>query len=366
MTCALPPEWRSRLDAVAAELGVPTSSWPGLPAAVRALSDAYNSARFPRAWTPELLAARLHFFLVRDAAKVASAVRDVPLAWTGEAPLRLRDFGAGIGASALGLVLGLRDRGVTVPLSIHLGDADPGALAVAERVLRGLPGVAVSRTLPPAVDLLVVANVLVEMDRELPGARRAEVHAQRLGDEVAALSPGGRVVVVEPALRPAARHLQVVRDLLVGAGVQVVAPCAHDGPCPLLRRDADWCHDDVPVDLPPWLQPVARAARLRWQGLTYARLVLAPAPVPRPTFRVVAGPRDSRGRKERLLCGELDGASLTWVDRLDKHASAENAAFAALSRGDGVELEPPGRRVGASTRVRAWPLPAAVNGIDQA
>ena len=27
----------------------------------------------------------------------------------------------------------------------------------------------------------------------------------------------------------------------------------------MLAREGDWCHEDLPVDLPPWLVPVARA-----------------------------------------------------------------------------------------------------------
>ncbi len=354
MSVALGEEWRARLDAVADAIDVPRSSWAGLPAAVRALSDAYNEARFPRRWTRELTAARLHFFLVRDAAKVSSALRDIPFWWGAGAALHLHDFGAGLGASALGAALGLRARGVSAPLEVHVGDQDAAGLAVAERVLGALPGVRVGRGTPPAADVVLTSNVLVEMDRHLAAGPRAEAHARRLRADVSRLLPGGRVVVVEPALRASARHLQAVRDLLVAGGTPVVAPCTHGRPCPLLARPADWCHDDVPVDLPPWLHPVARAAGLRWQGLTYARLVLAAQPVARPALRVVAPPRDSRGRKERLLCGENAGTVLGWVDRLDKHATEANEVFASLARGDGVDLEPPAARVGVDTNVRRF------------
>jgi hypothetical protein len=120
----------------------------------------------------------------------------------------------------------------------------------------------------------------------------------------------------------------------------------------MLANPRDWCHDDLPVDLPDWLQPLARAAGLRWQGLTFSRLVLGSGEA-QPPFRVVAPPRDSRGRKERLLCGDHpDGTTLRWVDRLDRHGTAENAAFGDLLRGDGVEIAPPLGRVGPETAVR--------------
>ena len=60
----------------------------------------------------------------------------------------------------------------------------------------------------------------------------------------------------------------------------------------------------------------------------------------------------SRGRKERLLCGDHpDGSTLRWVDRLYKQATASNADFAGLERGYGVNVDPPAARVGPDTRV---------------
>lgn len=336
--------WRERLDGVAAAAGLATSEHPRLGDWVRDLSDAYNRAQFPMRWTPELTAARLHFFLPRDAMKVATALRDLPLP-EGDGPLQVHDLGAGIGASALGAILGLRARGVSRPIEISLSDTQAPGLDLARRVLHGLPGVDLRQQVSRP-DLLVLSNVLAEVEHGRPEPARIDALVRLLRKHRA-----GIVLVVEPALRDCARRLQAVRDRLVAQGVAVLAPCTHDAPCPLLRRDTDWCHDDLPVDLPPWLHPVARAAGLRWQGLTYARLVLGEASSPRPSFRVVAPPRDSRGRKERLLCGDLDGDVLTWVDRLDKHASEQNAAWDELSRGDGLDLGPAERRVGRDTVV---------------
>lgn len=42
----------------------------------------------------------------------------------------------------------------------------------------------------------------------------------------------------------------------------------------MLVRETDWCHEDLPIDLPDWLVPVARAAGLRYEGLTFSYLVL--------------------------------------------------------------------------------------------
>src|SRR5580700_2681488 len=105
------------------------------------------------------------------------------------------------------------------------------------------------------------------------------------------------------------RHSHRVRDAVLStpatappssrSPVTVFAPCLHAAPCPALARDSDWCHEDLDVDLPGWLVPVAKAAGLRHEGLTFSYLVL----------------RGAEGRGERgglldRLAAPLGGARL--------------------------------------------------------
>jgi SAM-dependent methyltransferase len=360
-------QWQALTEGVARARG-----WPALDqkrevaAGIRLLSDGYNAGRFRIAWTPSTLAARLHFFLVRDALKMREALRDVPLAVPvgGGEPARVLDVGAGFGASTLGLSAALAGRacasgeGSGVRLEVTLVDTDLAALDVAREVLASRAEVLQSgRTLPDGqFDLVLFGQVLVEMGAGEAEDRSVERHASMLEEVVRhRLRPGGRVVVLEPALRSCARRLQATRDRLVERGIAVVAPCTHERACPLLSSPRDWCHDDRAIDLPPWLHPIAREAGLRWQGLTFSRLILAHHCGGRPGFRVVAPPRDSRGRRERRLCGlHADGACDRWVDRLDRHRCDANGAWDELQRGDGLDLDPSDRRVGPDTVVRRF------------
>ena len=73
--------------------------------------------------------------------------------------------------------------------------------------------------------------------------------------------PDVRLVVVEPALRDRTRHLHRVRErLMASEAVTLFAPCLHRAACPALATKGDWCHEDLPLDLPEWLVPLARAA----------------------------------------------------------------------------------------------------------
>ena len=349
----------------------------------------------PPSWTREMASARLQFFLPRDALKVAAALRDVPL----RPDARVLDLGAGMGASALGVRLAQRGRGGALHPSAapeHVGPADAvkeaatprGELVLVEPQGRAL---GVARALHAALaaspeggpdvvsvqasldavrsplgplgdarfDLVLLSQVLVEVDtvvagRTTPGPdgkrppRTEEERVERLAERLRRLAlrrlaPGGRLVVIEPALKVTARRLQAIRDLLrEDPDVAVVAPCTHAGPCPLLLRESDWCHDDLPADLPAWLVPVAREAGLRWQGLTFARLVLARradlAVSPEPTaprWRVVAPPAPSRGKHALRVCGP-GAEDAPVLERLDRAASEANAPWSEVARGEAL------------------------------
>jgi ribosomal protein RSM22 (predicted rRNA methylase) len=200
-------------------------------------------------------------------------------------------------------------------------------------------------------DLIVLGQVLSELDRDADGATRVRRHVELLGRLAGHLVPGGSLVVVEPALRDRTRHLHAVRDALLEVPgdprLWVRAPCVHDDPCPMLRNEDDWCHEDLAVDLPSWLVPVARAAGLRWQGLTFSYLVLGRGVRTESagsSVRVVSAPRITKGKRELFLCGDLDAtgrATCVKGMRLDRHRSASNADWDEAARGDVLSFSPP-------------------------
>jgi hypothetical protein len=154
-----------------------------------------------------------------------------------------------------------------------------------------------------------------------------------------------------------------VRDALVAGGLTVFAPCLHAAACPALANEGDWCHEDLAVDLPSWLVPVARAAGLRWQRLTFSYAVfrkdgktlqgaLGPLGQLGPSagrLRVVSDPMPSKGKLEAFLCGDVraDGQAEAVLrparvraTRLDRDETAENAAWSDLTRGDVLTVAP--------------------------
>ena len=321
--------------------------------------------------------ARLLFWLPRDLPKLARPIAELvaaaALPW--DRPLRVLDLGAGLGTSTVGIVRafdGLRAAGwpgVPTVGAVEAVDVDPAALellglvvsdAAAQGRISNAPTVelraadlvkspAAMRAHGGPVDLIVFGASLVELTA---GAGTEIERGDALADIVenaityAPLVQGGSVVVIEPATRPEARALQQARRVLLERGRGVVAPCTHALACPMLARERDWCHEDLRVDLPDWLQAVAQLAGLRWQGLTFSYLVvqaqardtvrtLVPAAEHTVSVgRLLSDPMASKGKVEAWVC--TNGRAERWMqlDRTRRHAARANVDLRSLARGD--------------------------------
>jgi SAM-dependent methyltransferase len=330
---------------------------------------ARQSARYRGEAVPlaagDSLAARTLFWLPRDLRKVALPIHELLAAGVlPSRPLRVLDLGAGTGATCLGVLRALR--GVREVAHVTAVDNDPRALALLRRVAEGA---ARAGLLPPietlltehrdltvpawrsglgGFDLVTIGFSLVEFtraetDRAASLARFLTVALEHLVDD-------GALIVLEPATREEARALQGARDLLVAQGVTVFAPCPHTRPCPMLHDRRDWCHEDLPeVGLPPWLVPIARAAGLRWEGLTFAYLTLRrddrtfASSVVRPgrrVLRLLSAPIVTKGKTEIVACGDLPGerASVRLME-LSRDAKRSPHALAGCARGEVITLD---------------------------
>ncbi len=107
-----------------------------------------------------------------------------------------------------------------------LAAAAPHPALRSARWQRGAIGTAPA---PPDADLVTVSYVL----GELPPAERESVIAQ-------AAATARAVVVAEPGTPAGYRRILDARRQLTDAGFTVLAPCPHDGTCPM--TGTDWCH----------------------------------------------------------------------------------------------------------------------------
>lgn len=265
--------------------------------------------------------------------------------------LRVLDLGSGPGTSLIGVLEFFAARDRKPVLHFTAVDQVQENLAVAEELFarernasRMTASLTTSRsTIQDSLrlttgpfDLIILSNVLNELfARE---GRHIEKRLVVLEDCLnRLLADHGACIIIEPALRETSRDLLLVRDGLIRLGFTIYAPCLCALPCPALENPRDWCHEDAPWDAPSALEELDALTGLRRDSLKFSYLTvrkdgrtLADA-LQETAFRVVSEPLVTKGKTEFFLCNER-GRRLAM--RLDKDATAANAAFGALMRGD--------------------------------
>ncbi len=259
------------------------------------------------------------------------------------------DLGSGPGALSLALLDSGAER-------VIAADRSERSLAAAESVARSAgfrlhtevwdalgPG-----PLPEgSFELVTFGHLLNELWKDAPD--RLERRAGLVEKAAERLAPGGRILVIEPALMDTARDLLRLRDLLVGRGFRVLRPCIFQGPCPALP-DAT-CHAEFDWNPPGLVKEIARRSRVSDRDDVKAAYLLLDK-TSRPDFpseasegtpyRVVSeGMLSKSGRLRYLVCGAGGRFPLS-AKKADLPARIEG--FLRLKRGDLVAFAKTERR----------------------
>lgn len=358
------PRWVDLVaDLAPRVLGRDDRTGAALAAQVAHLSELYTRERQAIELAGRDAAARLRFFFLRDLPKIQGPLAE--LAAVGALPAgevwRVLDVGAGYGTSLLGAAE-LAKRAGAARLEVTVLERDAGALDGMAALARAAEGAgliapvridarrvdleSVSLSALPRADLILVGLTLNELFADLAEEERRSAREAALRALATRLEEGGSLIVLEPATRAITRELMALRDrfALEPGPPHVFAPCLRDGPCPMLPRERDWCHDQLPFALPEPIARVAREAGLRWERLTYAYLTLRNderrlwdlAGRDPHAHRVVGGPVESKGKAEWECCGE---AGLVRLRRLERERAGASLALDGAARGTLLRFE---------------------------
>jgi hypothetical protein len=208
------------------------------------------------------------------------------------------------------------------------------------------------RCLEGPYDLIALVNVINEqmLGLERGGAKgggRDDLAETLLG----ALGPAGRLLVVEPGTRMCGRRISVLRRALLEAGGSALAPCTHQGVCPLGRPDAkSWCHFNCSVrGAPAWLAALSAEAGLPKRSLSLSFLLASGSPeesaaklTEAGAYRVVSEEFPLPGRAEasvgRYGCGPAGLALL--ISRERGLVSGDVARPATAAESGGLPKDP--------------------------
>jgi len=179
---------------------------------------------------------------------------------------------------------------VKVPEALELGrrlsrDAFSGPLRHAEWRQVRFPAEV------PGADLVTVSYVLSEL---APDAQESLVRASAAGAET--------IAVIEPGTPDGYQRIIAARDVLVGMGLHVAAPCPHSDACPLLGT-RDWCHFASRIHRTP-LHRRLKSADLQHEDEKFAYVVATRTPVEAPASaaRILRHPQIRKGLVMMQLC----------------------------------------------------------------
>lgn len=166
-------------------------------------------------------------------------------------------------------------------------------------------------TLPEA-DLVTVSYVLGEL---APEARRAVV--------AEAARAGRAVVLIEPGTPEGYLRVREARDQLIEAGLQVAAPCPHDGTCPI-EVGQDWCHFSTRVSRSS-LHRQVKGGSLSYEDEKFSYVAATRFPVEPATSRITRKPQIRKGLVLLELCGPQE-QGLTRATVTKRHGDLYKAA----------------------------------------
>ena len=289
---------------------------------------------------PRLLGAYLLYYWPNSYAQARHVLRPVFASATARAASVL-DLGSGPGPVAFAALDAGAGRATAADRSA--GALELARTLAAERgeLLSLVQWNAANQPIPEGkFALITVGHLVNELWQGQPDAvnRRAGLIERAFGH----LEPGGRVVVIEPALRETSRGTLEMRDCLLTKGIVPVWPCLFREGCPALARETDWCHSELAWEPPRLLADIAKAAGLHKESLKMTAIAFMRAGEAPDCgedgciFRIVSEPLASKGRQRFMGCGARGRIGLSLQT---KHITESNRRFGRLRRGDLVRIE---------------------------
>jgi ribosomal protein RSM22 (predicted rRNA methylase) len=127
-----------------------------------------------------------------------------------------------------------------------------------------------------------------------------------------------KIIVIEPGTQKDGRKLLETRRDLIHRGFQILAPCTHQGECPLLKNsNTDWCHERIHWEQPPWFAQIERHLPIKNQELSFSFLVASKKSYAKENeqWRVIGNPLFERGKTRQMICRNSDREFLAWLHR---------------------------------------------------
>lgn len=113
------------------------------------------------------------------------------------------------------------------------------------------------------------------------------------------------LVIIEPGTPAGYQGILKIRDILLGRGARIIAPCPHAAACPL--KAPDWCHFYARVERSS-LHRRIKQAELNYEDEKFSYLIFTKEPaISLFESRILRHPKINKGHVSVSLCSKSDG-----------------------------------------------------------
>lgn len=251
-------------------------------------------------------------------AAVAAVLEEIGEAAPDFAPRSLLDAGAGPGGASWAVLEAWPD----VERAVLL-DSSPVFLDMAKRLAASGPAV-LARADALRGDLTAPGEGWPKAELVVTSYALAEIAPARLGAAVDGLWAAceGVLAIIEPGTPAGSARVLAARERLIAAGGVVLAPCPHDGACPMAAPN--WCH--FAQRLPRRRDHrLAKGADAPFEDEKFAYVAVARPQIERTerVARILAPPRAAKPGLDFELCGP-QGLEKRFVAKRDRAAFADH------------------------------------------
>lgn len=159
-------------------------------------------------------------------------------------------------------------------------------------------------SLDTSYDLILLSYVLNELS----------IDDQRIVLNKAWAATRKGLVILMPGTPAGYQQLMILRELLIGSGAFIAAPCPHHNPCPL--KEGDWCHFSTRLPRSSHHREIKNVS-LPYEDEKYSYLVALRNPTELSTARIIRKPLQRSGHVTLDLCTS-QGLRRETVSRRDK------------------------------------------------
>ena len=148
----------------------------------------------------------------------------------------------------------------------------------------------ISDNINEKADLVVTSYVINELSED-----NRKIAIEKMWE-----ATNGLLVIIEPGTPEGFKHINEARELLLAKNANIVAPCSHNGKCPINTKD-DWCSFYVRVAR-SGIQRQAKKGELSYEDEKFSYIAFSKTPVVTEQARILRHPQINSGYVKVKLC----------------------------------------------------------------